>query len=182
MSMQGNEQPDLESGSSGGDGPNCYAWGIRHPTRVDPGELSGRKYGTNSNINLRDAAIRDGLLYVGATLPPGKEGHYIVALVASNDDTTAYHWIRQDSAHERTHKAGQMAAGKNDADGTPITNARPPHLASFNYAAFFNDKPLPMKLMAKAQGWAINYDRFVGYFYCPNEGLAVQSRGWCVIL
>jgi hypothetical protein len=182
MSIQESHSVDLESGGGGRGGPNCYAWAVRYPTRVDPGELSGRKYGTNSDTNLRSAAVRDGLIYHGRTLPPARQGYYIVALVATDDDDSNYHWIRRDSAFEWSHKPGEGTASPNDANGEPITDANPPHSTSFDFSAFFRTQHRGLMLMAQAQGWAINYNRFVGYFYCPNDGLTRQEPGWCVIV
>ncbi len=61
--------------------------------------------------SVRNASIRDGLIYKGTTFPTDqpKIGHYLVLFIWPNVD---YHWIRKDSngywSHKPGHKLNQL--------------------------------------------------------------------------
>ncbi|MEZ5402165.1 MAG: hypothetical protein R2729_21000 [Bryobacteraceae bacterium] len=164
---------------------NCYAYAVNYNDRIDPGELSGPKYADNSDSELIRAAERDGLEFISVKdrIPPNKTGYYLVALIATSADTSNYHWIRMELDRHWTHKAGEGSPQKHDAVEKKLKDTNPPHSANFNFQAYFT-KPEKMQFLAMAQhqGWAVNYDRFVGYFYCPNGGLTKKKASWdCVI-
>ena len=165
---------------------NCYAYAIQYPHTIDPGELSGRKYRDNSDNELISASQADGLQFTGSTTMPGLQpGSYIVALIATSADRSNYHWLRRESDSTWSHKPGQANPQKRDATETPIDDGNPPHRANFNYRAFFMSTAKRQQLLgvAEAQGWALDYDRFVGYFYCPDIGLQPRKKkGECNLL
>jgi hypothetical protein len=166
---------------------NCYAHAVRYDTAaMDPGDFYGAKYTDNRDVTIKAAVGRDGLEFANAAgLPAARAGQYVVALWTTTANLQDYHWARMDGDRTWSHKPGQSDVRKTDADGTTIDDQNLPHAANMNFRAFF-ESSLKMRAllpMAIQQGWAINYDHFVGYFYCPNGGLAVQGGGLnCIIL
>jgi hypothetical protein len=70
-----------------------------------------------------------------------------------------------------------------DAKGRDLDDsANPPHVANMNFGANLKRGELMMLDQAKASGRTINYDVFVGYFYCPGAGLRQRQAGTCVVM
>jgi len=148
--------------------------------------LAGATYTDNSDDELRRAAEADGLEFAGGgtALPALNPGSYLVALIATSADRVNYHWLRMHADGTWSHKPGNGTVQGSDADGNALNHGNPPHAANFYFRAFFESSPKRMLLMATAeqQGWALNYDRFVGYFYCPNIGLQAREKKGCCIM
>ncbi|WP_270935781.1 hypothetical protein [Falsiroseomonas oryzae] len=163
--------------------PNCYAYATKYADRLDPGQFSGGRAKSNSVAAIRAAVLRDGLILcpVQNALPPALAGHYIVACRRASANTYDYHWFRREGVDSWSHKPGTGVVRSSDASGEAITDTvNAPHTASYNFTQFFTGKNAALLPMAQQQGWAIDYDEFVGYFYCPDEGL--KMRKGCTIL
>jgi hypothetical protein len=137
--------------------------------------------------DLINAATSDGLTFTGSTnMPALLGGNYIVALITTTADQVNYHWLRREPDGTWSHKPGDGQPQKSDATETAIDNGNPPHQANFNYPAIYTGKLAPLLAMAQQQGWAINDDHFVGYFYCPDLGLQPvqehKKKGGCTLL
>jgi hypothetical protein len=110
-------------------GNNCYNYGCNKMTgtRAQPGKASGmespRPYSCKT---VFAAAIRDGLLpWIANVQCPA--GCYKIALVvrpASDPDGDDFHWYRQDSGGNWSHKRGGTAAKNVDESGKPIVDPR----------------------------------------------------------
>jgi hypothetical protein len=155
---------------------NCYAYAVNYAEdmALDPGEFVGQKYADNSDDELIHAARADGLQWLGANWPVNAPpGYYLVALVTTTADNQNYHWIRQDAGGLWSHKPGQGNVSHSDAQERQLNAGNLPHQADFNFRAFFATSPKLRVLLhqAEMQGWALNYDHFVGYFACPMAGL-----------
>lgn len=114
---------------------NCYNYGNNQPTYTfaQPGKASGSTATTYTVTVVRQAALNDGLTWVGWTFPgnsytcPGA-GTLVFMTVAPGVD---YHWYRLDKANGKwTHKPGGSPATDVDASGLTITN---PLTANRNY-------------------------------------------------
>ncbi|WP_282611216.1 hypothetical protein [Pelagibius sp. Alg239-R121] len=156
---------------------NCYAYacGYTKDLKLQPGELGGRLYKSTDRAELTDAACADGLDPVlGHTPPMLKAGEHLVALMTSSSDTDAYHWLRriEDGSGDWSHKLGALSPTKLDSWEKPINDAtNPPHTVDLDYDAMFKRNPSMLRHLdtARIQGWATNYDIFVGYFKCPDD-------------
>jgi len=102
---------------------NCYAYGsdIITNTFPQPGRGSGQKWSANTCDDMGAAAVRDGLVYVGTTLPVGQPpaGHYVALLIWPE---TNFHWIRHDNTTFWSHKPGGTEVRNVDNNGQPITD------------------------------------------------------------
>jgi len=114
---------------------NCYNYGNNQLTYTfaQPGKASGAMAGSMSVTLVRQAALNDGLSWVGWNFPgnnytcPGS-GTLVFMTVAPGVD---YHWYRLDKANGKwTHKPGGTQATDKDASNNLITN---PLLANRNY-------------------------------------------------
>jgi hypothetical protein len=114
---------------------NCYNYGNNQPTYTfaQPGKASGATATTMSVPAVRQAALNDGLTWVGWGFPgntytcPGA-GTLVFMTVAPGND---YHWYRLDKANGKwTHKPGGSPATDVDAGGVAISN---PLTANRNY-------------------------------------------------
>jgi len=159
----------------------CYAYAINHTLTVsmNPGSLSPARCcsapieiatGDAQPQVFRDAAAGDGLIYHGPGMPAPRARHYIVALFIT--DRTAggmadYHWVRQDSAGNWSHK-------QHWAIPTNMDYADPPALIMQPHTANMVRHAPDGRLLA-------NY-RFVAYYFVPTAGLTNRSnRRWCFI-
>ena len=74
---------------------------------------------------------------------------------------------------------------KNDAQGNRIDGGNLPHLAHYDYDSVMRSSRAVRMGLAVDPTFArlhldagyVNYDKFVGYFFCPNGGLIVRARG-----
>jgi len=103
---------------------NCYNYGndIVTNTFAKPGRATGHMFDYNTCDSVREAAVRDGLKWIGTELPADKpdEGHYISLMIWPN---TNFHWARKDSSGYWSHKAGQTAVRDTDNSGRKIPDA-----------------------------------------------------------
>ena len=146
---------------------NCYAYAVNHPAPIDPGDLSNSHY--NGIGDVGKAAVRDGLIKKQpmSTVP---NEYYVVALWVSSDGDN-YHWARREGDGRWSHKPGEGDTRYTDANEQEINDDNPPDDCDMNFLIFFESKADVLKKMAIAQGWAINYDIFSGYYLCPKNGL-----------
>jgi hypothetical protein len=116
---------------------NCYNYGNNQPTYTfaQPGKASGATAASMSVTAVRQAALNDGLTWVGWSFPgntytcPGA-GTLVFMTVAPGVD---YHWYRLDKANGKwTHKPGGSPATDVDASGLAISN---PLSANRNYGS-----------------------------------------------
>jgi len=104
---------------------NCYDYGndIVTNTFAQPGRGTGHKWDYNTCESVRAAAERDGLVWVGTTLPTGNPpiGHYISLHIWPN---TNFHWLRKDTnmATHWSHKPGGTPVRDVDNNGNKITD------------------------------------------------------------
>lgn len=104
---------------------NCYDYGndIATDTFAQPGRGSGQQWKFNTCDDMKAAAIRDGLVWNGTTLPKQQPpvGHFAALLIWPN---TNFHWIRFDSdpAGYWSHKPGQTPVRDVDNNGQRITD------------------------------------------------------------
>jgi len=104
---------------------NCYDYGndIATDTFAQPGRGSGQKWTQNTCQDMKEAAIRDGLLWNGTVLPQSEPqtGHYAALLIWPG---TNFHWIRFDSnpAGYWSHKPGGTPVRNVDNNNKPITD------------------------------------------------------------
>lgn len=116
---------------------NCYNYGNNMPTYTfaQPGKATGQMASSMSVPQVRAAAQRDGLQYIGDVFPGNtytcpNSGTLVFMTVAPNVD---YHWYRLDKADGKwTHKPGGTPATDLDASGNIITN---PLTANRNYGS-----------------------------------------------
>ena len=160
---------------------NCYAYAINHTgiASFNPGSLAPMRWCSapipvamlDAPLQVfRDACTGDGLIYHGPGMPAARARHYIAALFIA--DRTAggvgdYHWVRQDSTGNWSHKQLFMVPTNMDF-AAPRALIMQPHTAN---------------LVKRAAGGTMvcNY-QFVGYFFVPNAGLTDRSnRGCCFI-
>ncbi|UJR15981.1 hypothetical protein I4U23_002900 [Adineta vaga] len=109
---------------------NCYAYGTNIVTNTfpQPGRHSGNKFSAITCESVRKAAVLDGLVYYGTTLPRGhpKIGHFVALLLWPNAD---YHWVRKDASGYWSHKPGAGAITNKDNRGASIINPSTANLA-----------------------------------------------------
>jgi hypothetical protein len=164
--------------------PNCYAHavGYRHGAK-DPGDFSCRKYANNTDTELKRAAEADGLEFAGRDkVPAVRPGYYAVACWSTKADRTNYHWARQEGQGRWSPKAGDGTVSYSDASGAELhSQAKPPHDADMRFGVHLNSRLGGYALQAQISGYSLNYNHFVGYFYCPGEGLRQQDPS-CRIL
>jgi hypothetical protein len=108
---------------------NCYDYGndIVTNTFAQPGRGSGvcppntRPCVKNNCDALKNAAISDGLTWVGTDLPTDlpKEGHYVSLHVWPNSN---FHWIRMDGDKTWSHKPGGSPVRNVDNNHKKITD------------------------------------------------------------
>lgn len=106
---------------------NCYNYGNDTITNTfaQPGYASGQMYSALTVDQVRAAALRDGLIWVGWTFPGNNYvcsggGHLIYLAVAPGYD---YHWWRLDKVEGTwSHKPGITQAIDIDHAGQPISN------------------------------------------------------------
>lgn len=106
---------------------NCYAYGtdIASNSFAQPGRGSGTKWLDNTCTEMRAAAERDGLTWVGTELPDDdvvdpEKGHYLALYIWPE---TNFHWARRDSNGRWSHKPGGTPVQDADNNGTPIVDA-----------------------------------------------------------
>jgi hypothetical protein len=133
---------------------NCYAYAANDPDghppgKPQPGEHCGHPFTDVNCASVGAGAVCDGM--IAAPNPPTpKPGFYPVALVM--DPGVDYHWYRQDSNGQWSHKPGNTAVRNVDASGNPITN---PEAANRDYSS----------------SGGPNYSKFCGYYYVPAAGI-----------
>jgi len=104
---------------------NCYNYGndVLTNTFAQPGRGSGQKWSFNTCDDIRASATRDGLTWMGTTLPTKQApvGHYLALLIWPN---TNFHWIRFDSvpAGFWSHKPGGTAVRNVDNNNQKIVD------------------------------------------------------------
>jgi len=104
---------------------NCYAYGtdIVTDTFPQPGRGSGHKWDKNTCDDMRAAAERDGLVWVGTDLPTKdpEVGHYVSLHIWAN---TNFHWLRKDTnlPTHWSHKPGSTPVRDVDNNGKKITD------------------------------------------------------------
>lgn len=114
---------------------NCYNYGNNMPTYTfaQPGKATGQMASSMSVAQVRAAAQRDGLQYIGDNFPGNgytcpNSGTLVFMTVAPGVD---YHWYRLDKADGKwTHKPGGSPATDVDASNNTISN---PLTANRNY-------------------------------------------------
>ena len=101
---------------------NCYNYGTDIVTNDfgQPGMGSGQKWKSNTCEDVQAAAVRDGLTFVGTTLPTAQpsSGHMIALLIWPR---TNFHWARMDGAEAPfywSHKPGGTAVRDTDNSGS----------------------------------------------------------------
>eukprot|EP01029_Cantina_marsupialis_P027869 TRINITY_DN774107_c0_g1_i1.p1 TRINITY_DN774107_c0_g1~~TRINITY_DN774107_c0_g1_i1.p1 ORF type:complete len:312 (-),score=66.21 TRINITY_DN774107_c0_g1_i1:250-1185(-) len=100
---------------------NCYAYGsdIVTDTFPKPGRGTGQKFSVNTCKDVKDAAVRDGLTWIGQKLPSSqpKVGHWIALLIWPNEN---FHWARKDTNELWSHKPGRTPIRTTDNSGRVI--------------------------------------------------------------
>jgi len=78
-------------------------------------------FSENTCEDVRAAAERDGLTWVGTDLPSGQpaKGHYIALLIWPDFN---FHWIRKDSSNYWSHKPGQTEVRDIDNNNEKIND------------------------------------------------------------
>lgn len=107
-------------------GNNCYNYGNDKLTGTfaQPGRASGQMYSAITVTEVREAALRDGLRWVGWTFPGNTydcgDGHLVFMAIWPGWD---YHWWRLDQTKGVwSHKPGRTAAVNVDSSNNVITN------------------------------------------------------------
>jgi len=139
---------------------NCYAYALDkqgpYPPdyKLQPWEMSGNPIGDNfTTADVRDAAIRDGLLPV-----KGEQGAYRVQTYTGDISVDGrvvghdYHWYRQDANGFWSHKPGHGPVTNLDAAGKPIID---PRISARNF--LYNGGRL-----------SVNYRTFGGELWVPK--------------
>jgi len=108
---------------------NCYDYGndIVTNTFAQPGRASGlcppsqHPCVANTCEDVKNAAIADGLTFVGMDLPQSlpPTGHYVSLHIWPKSN---FHWIRMDADMTWSHKPGQTAVRNHDNNGDVITD------------------------------------------------------------
>jgi hypothetical protein len=135
---------------------NCYNYGNDKitGTYAQPGNASGNPAASMSVTDVRDAALSDGLTWVGWTYPGNTyscgSGHLVFMAI---DPGVDYHWWRLDQETGAwSHKPAWTPAVNEDASYNPISN---PLASDRDFTSWF----------------APNYTDNGG-FYCTCGGLA----------
>lgn len=106
---------------------NCYNYGndILTNTFAQPGMGSGEKWTANTCDKIREAAVRDGLVYIENTAgqpPPSQQpdtGHIVSMHIWPE---TNFHWVRMDKNLTFSHKPGGTPVKNVDNNGNIITD------------------------------------------------------------
>ena len=105
---------------------NCYNYGTDIVTNDfgQPGMGSGQKWKSNTCDDVQAAAVRDGLKFVGTTLPTAQpnSGHIVALLIWPR---TNFHWVRMDGDHAPfywSHKPGGTSVRNTDNSGGRIVD------------------------------------------------------------
>lgn len=137
---------------------NCYAYAAGDTNCKNnsgassrPGAASGHPMGYINEENLRAAVVSDGFEYAGMGMPPERSGMRIVAAVVDEGDDFHFYLSGE---HLWSHKRSHLPVSHSDANRDLIFN---PKSANRNYGD-------------------TNYETFVGYFYCPAEGIDTKGE------
>lgn len=132
------------------EGANCYAYALDNPNYhwAVPGHgfavaEAGMYYAAFQEFfkefsiaevrqALFDGAARDGLIPIRK--PEARHGYYVVALVFAPENSTDFHWYRQDQDGFWSHKNGCLTVGDRDDEGVRITDPR--QAARHDYPVF----------------------------------------------
>jgi RHS repeat-associated protein len=139
---------------------NCYSYAVDDPVAFpqrtftpQPGNAGGSPLRDVTVSDVTQAAIADGLRYLGPALSPTTSvapGEHVVALVV--DPGKDYHWYRQNPNGTWSHKRGITEVRNVDASNRRIVN---PNTADRNYGR-------------------TNYREWGGYFAVPAGGVRVR--------
>jgi len=104
---------------------NCYDYGndIVTNTFAQPGRGSGHRWDYDTCDSVKEAAERDGLVWIGTNLPTGNppNGHYVSLHIWPS---TNFHWLRKDTniPTHWSHKPGGTPVRDVDNNGNKITD------------------------------------------------------------
>jgi hypothetical protein len=139
---------------------NCYCYACNDPEghgafgsgRPVPGQRAGIE-ADPCDIAIESVTRRaeaDGLISAPSDNPPQVDGYYLVAMTRWEKGGDV-HWYRQDADGTWSHKMGNKEPTQLDASGNLI---------------------LDVKTADRGK-----YSEFGGFFYVPNEGIAVGKKG-----
>jgi hypothetical protein len=164
---------------------NCYAYALNYtdqksfnPGALAPGKAINHAHLENLNeitdFEFRALCEADGLTWIGPVLIAPGAAHYTVALYRANRGNGPlgdYHWARQDSAGNWSHKQKTTLPSTHDlseGSGQPIVS---PTTAAMNFVSWASK---PALLVC-----AYN---FTGYFHVPKAGLRNRSVSGCCLI
>ncbi len=127
---------------------NCYNYGRNWKTNTyaQPGRFSGMTAASMSCVDVKIAAMNDGLVERCDCLPQSEYPRRLVALVIAPGQD--YHWYRRQKNGFWGHKPGGTDARNYDNSGVLITNP---------------------ETCDRGVGTSLNYTNFCGYFYAGKS-------------
>lgn len=144
-------------------GINCYSYALNQPDYFwsvpGHGRIKAPNWQFHEAFNtffksysirqvrqaLQEGAERDGLIPTDE--PTSQQGYYLTALVFAPDNSTDFHWYRQDAGGLWSHKNGWQSVTNTDDDGVLIIDPR--------------------------RAARRDYPHFAGFFLVPNAGVRI---------
>ena len=117
---------------------NCYNYALNVPTNTyaQPGRNENLIYPTVTGLDVRNAAINDGLMDLNDTAPgvfPESNNCLTALVIMENLD---FHFLRQDISGEWSHKLGSNIPTNLDNSGNTITDPRTADLGPYQFVRF----------------------------------------------